>query len=325
MTTLAILWSRILVLTMTNMPMTASHPLQISRVIAADIKLSHSIFALPFALLAAFLVATRTGGSPDWLRFSGQLILIILAMISARTVAMLANRILDRKIDAANPRTQNRAIPSGRLSLRDAVITLVGSALFFMVICLAFGIFFTNWWPLILGLPVLAWIAAYPLLKRWTWACHLYLGSALALSPIAVAIAMNPDALMVLPAIWFIAAMVMCWVAGFDIIYALQDESIDRSQGISSIPAYFGASKALWLSRILHLFAIISLIIVAQIEPLFGILFWIGTALVIALLVYEHITIARWGTSRMALAFFTLNGIISCVLGAMGIIDTLIN
>ncbi|MDG2055335.1 MAG: 4-hydroxybenzoate octaprenyltransferase [Phycisphaerales bacterium] len=310
---------------MTNLPMTASSPITSSRVIAADIKLSHSIFALPFALLAAFLVVAKTGGSVDWVKFSSQLLLIILAMISARTVAMLSNRILDRKIDATNPRTKNRAIPSGRLPLRHAITTLLTVALVFMLICLAFALFFGNWWPLILGIPVLLWIAVYPLLKRWTWACHLYLGSALALSPIAVAIAIEPNALFTIPAIWLIAGMVLCWVAGFDVIYALQDESIDRSQGISSIPARFGSATALWLSRLLHLLAVGFLVATVLIEPIFGLLFWIGIATVSALLLYEHLTVARWGTTRMALAFFTLNGIISCILGGLGIIDTLIN
>ena len=310
---------------MTNLPMTASSPITSSRVIAADIKLSHSIFALPFALLAAFLVVAKTGGSVDWVKFSSQLLLIILAMISARTVAMLSNRILDRKIDATNPRTKNRAIPSGRLPLRHAITTLLTVALVFMLICLAFAVFFGNWWPLILGIPVLLWIAVYPLLKRWTWVCHLYLGSALALSPIAVAIAIEPNALFTIPAIWLIAGMVLCWVAGFDVIYALQDESIDRSQGISSIPARFGTATALWLSRLLHLLAVGFLVATVLIEPIFGLLFWIGIATVSALLLYEHLTVARWGTTRMALAFFTLNGIISCILGGLGIIDTLIN
>ena len=310
---------------MTNLPITASSPITSSRVIAADIKLSHSIFALPFALLAAFLVVAKTGGSVDWAKFSSQLLLIILAMISARTVAMLSNRILDRKIDATNPRTKNRAIPSGRLPLGHAITTLLTAALVFMLICLAFAVFFGNWWPLILGIPVLLWIAAYPLLKRWTWACHLYLGSALALSPIAVAIAIEPNTLFTIPAIWLIAGMVLCWVAGFDVIYALQDESIDRSQGISSIPARFGTVTALWLSRLLHLLAVGFLVATVLIDPIFGLLFWIGIAIVSALLLYEHLTIARWGTTRMALAFFTLNGIISCILGGLGIIDTLIN
>ncbi len=197
----------------------ASSAYRTAREIAADIKLHHSVFALPFAVLGAFMAAAPVGSEGvQWTRFGGQLALIVVAMVFARTVAMLANRLLDRSIDARNPRTAGRAIPSGRLSPAGAITVLAGCTAGFGVVCLAFGVFYQNWWPAWLGVPVLAWLAVYPLLKRFTALCHLYLGASLAISPLAAAIAVEPGSLAVQPSLWLLAAMVMCWVAGFDII-----------------------------------------------------------------------------------------------------------
>ncbi|MCZ6493474.1 MAG: UbiA family prenyltransferase, partial [Planctomycetota bacterium] len=160
----------------------APTPLRTARVIAADIKLSHSVFALPFAVLAAFMAAAPLGRAILWSRFSGQLALVVAAMVFARTVAMLANRLLDRNIDKDNPRTTARALPSGRLSVPMALGALLGCSTGFMALCLAFGVLYGNWWPAGLGLPVLAWLSLYPLLKRFTSLSHLYLGSSLAIS-----------------------------------------------------------------------------------------------------------------------------------------------
>ena len=225
------------------------------RLIATDIKIAHSIFALPFALLAAFMAAKADEAEIDWSRFAGQLVLIVLAMVFARTVAMLANRILDRNLDAENPRTAGRALPSGKLSLKSAIGVMMLCVILFMLVCSAFGFLYANWWPAILGMPVLIWISAYALLKRFTTLCHLYLGSSLALSPLAAAIAIQPESVMQQPALWLLAGMVLCWVAGFDIIYALQDLETDLKQGLHSIPSRFGTSGGMWISRGLHLIA----------------------------------------------------------------------
>lgn len=303
---------------------TTTPPLRALRLIAADIKLAHSVFALPFAILAAFMAA-KNGTVPffEWPRFGGQLALIILAMFFARTVAMLANRLLDREIDRRNPRTAGRALPSGRLSPRMALSVLLICAAMFMLICLAFGILYGNWWPSILGLPVLLWLSAYPLFKRFTWLCHFALGSALAISPLAAAVAIDPAALGRQPALWLLAAMVLLWVAGFDVIYALQDIEVDLAENLHSIPGRFGLPGALWASRLMHLLASAALIAAAAVDDRLGRLFAIGVGIVLALLIVEHATVARWGTKRIALAFFTLNGIISCILGALGIADVL--
>jgi 4-hydroxybenzoate polyprenyltransferase len=298
--------------------------LHTARVIAADIKLHHSVFAMPFAVLAAFMAAAPVGRSIDWPRFAGQLALVVVAMIFARTVAMLSNRLLDRHLDRRNPRTTGRALPSGRVTAMTVLAVLLTCAGCFMAVCLGFGLLYGNWWPAGLGLPVLTWLGAYPLLKRFTPLCHLYLGSALGLSPLAAALAVEPAAVVSQPALWLVAIMVMCWVAGFDIIYALQDIEIDRALGQFSLPARWGAPAAMWASRTLHLVSAVCLAAAAGIDPRLGILFAIGTVIVIALLAYEHLTVARWGTTRIAMAFFTLNGIVSCILGTLGVADVLI-
>ena len=301
--------------------------------IAADIKLAHSVFAMPFALLAAFMAAPWTAekGLSDLSfstearsRFAGQIVLVIAAMVFARTAAMLANRILDRTIDRDNPRTAQRAIPSGQLGLRQALIALACCAILFIVICAGFGLLYQNWWPLILALPVLTWICAYGWFKRFTSLCHIYLGSSLAISPIAAAIAINPAAVVEQASIWLIGTMVLCWVAGFDIIYALQDVEIDRKQGLFSIPSRLGVQRAMLISRTLHALSIACLIACLLIDDRLDLLFGLGIAAVCALLLYEHLTVARWGTTKIAIAFFTLNGIISCLLGALGIVDVLL-
>ena len=178
------------------------------RVIAEDIKIAHSIFALPFALLGAAIAAVdhRTGFSAA--EITGLCTLIILAMVTARTSAMLANRLLDHHIDARNPRTRGRALPSHRITRADARRAWLASSLGFVAIACAFGVLYANWWPAILSVPVLMWLSAYGLLKRWTALCHVYLGLSLAMSPLAATIAVHPDSL-TSPAIWLLCALVI--------------------------------------------------------------------------------------------------------------------
>ena len=303
-------------------PTERASPLRSLRIVAGDIKLAHSVFAMPFAVLGAFMAAPAP---IDWGRFGGQLLLVVLAMVLARTVAMLANRILDRRIDAANPRTALRAIPRGRLSVRSALAALLACAAGFMLVCVAFGGLYDNWWPAVLGLPVLGWLSAYPLCKRFTALSHLVLGSALAISPLAAALAVHPPAFVEQPALWLLAGMVLCWVAGFDVIYALQDVRVDREQGLHSLPGRLGQRRALALSRGLHVVAAGLLALAALADPRFGLLFMFGVLVVCGLLLYEHRTVANWGTTRVALAFFTFNGLISCLLGVVGVIDLLVD
>ena len=291
------------------------------RVIAEDIKLAHSVFALPFAVLGASLAAFHAGdGRIDWGTFVLPLGLVVIAMVFARTAAMLANRILDHRIDAGNPRTSGRAIPSGRLDLRTAVVAFTIACLGFLVICGLFGILRDNWWPAILGVPVLAWITSYGLFKRFTWFCHLWLGASLALSPVAAAIAIDPSSLAG-PSLWLLSGMVLFWVAGFDVIYALQDVEVDRRDGLNSIPARFGVDGALWFSRFLHLASLACLVGVSVWTPGLGRGFQAAVVLVALLLLVEHLTVRRWGTTRMALTFVTLNGLVSIVVGLVGVVE----
>lgn len=296
-------------------------PLAHLRAAAADIKLAHSVFALPFAILGALLVAPRAEGSIRWDAFGWMLLIVVMCMFFARTWAMLFNRIVDARIDARNPRTARRAIPGGRISPRAAWALALGAGAAFMGSASLFGVLFSNWWPLILSIPVLAWIGFYSLTKRFTALCHVFLGGALAASPIAAAIAVNPELVGLTPSLWWLAAMVLLWVAGFDVIYALQDMDFDRSQGLRSIPAALGWRGAAWVSRGLHAGALAALVMAWRADVRLGVVFGAGVALVAGLLVTEHVILARRGKAGLEMAFFTVNGIVSCALGAAGAVD----
>lgn len=300
----------------------------------ADIKLAHSVFALPFALLAAFLAASPFS---NWARFSGQLTLILCCMVLARTWAMLLNRLADRRIDADNPRTARRALAAGRLSPRAGWTIASLCALLFLAVCAAFLLIYDNPWPITLAPLVLAWLALYAYTKRFTFLCHFFLGSALAISPIAAVIAINPANLAMSAtslafsapisptaiAVTFLALFVLLWVAGFDIAYALQDLDFDRSTGLHSVPARFGWRGALWTARALHTLAFTALILAINTAPPLNTITYAAAALVAALLIYEHIVLTKRGVAGIPMAFFTLNGFISLALGAAGITDTL--
>ncbi|MFG0241868.1 MAG: 4-hydroxybenzoate octaprenyltransferase [Phycisphaerales bacterium JB054] len=293
----------------------------VARLVATDIKLAHSVFALPFALLGVFLARPA---SDTHAALAAKLTIVVVCMVCARTWAMLVNRLADRRIDAANPRTARRALASGRLTLRDGLAAAAVSAALFIAATTLFGIFFANWWPTILAVPVLLWIGFYSFTKRFTALCHVFLGGALAASPVCAAIAVDPAALSTTPALWWLAGMVLCWVAGFDVIYALQDLDYDREVGLSSIPAALGPRGAAWVSRALHALASACLILAWRTDPRLGPLFAAAIALAIALLIAEHIILIRKGLAGLDMAFFTLNGVVSCVLGAAGVVDLLV-
>jgi len=313
----------------------APHPapglLATVRAVGADIKLAHSVFALPFAVLGAFLARPLES---SWTRFAGQLALIVLCMVLARTWAMVVNRLADREIDARNPRTARRVFASGRLAVSRGVGVLAVCNLLFAGACSLYWFMFRNPWPLVLAEPVLAWIAFYSFTKRFTWLCHVFLGGALAASPVAAAIAINPGAIGLgaslgaplsahagVPAVWWLALMVVLWVAGFDVIYALQDVDVDRREKLFSIPSRLGVGAALWISRGLHAGALAALLMAWRTEPRFGPVFAAAAGLVGALLIAEHAILARRGRAGLEMAFFTVNGVVSCVLGAAGCVD----
>lgn len=302
------------------------------RLVAADIKIAHSVFALPFAALAA-VMASPKGSGVSTAHFAVQLALVVGCMVAARTWAMLFNRLADADIDAQNPRTARRAVASGALSRGAAWAFALGSAGVFVALAAGFGMINDNWWPLVLALPVLGWIALYSLTKRFTWLCHVFLGGALAASPIAAAIAVHPESVGLgaawplalttpgVPAIWALAGMVLVWVAGFDVIYALQDTKIDRAQGLYSIPARLGVPAALWIARGLHLVAFAALLLAWKLDPRLGTTFLAAILLVGALLVLEHGIVARQGERGIDMAFFTVNGVVSVILGLSGFLD----
>lgn len=293
--------------------------------IGRDIKLSHTVFALPFAALAACYAA---GGWPSW----SQIGLILWCMFFARTFAMLSNRYVDRRIDAANPRTAGRALPSGRLRPRDVVIAMVVCAA--MLIVGAAGFIVANdppnIWPLVCAPVVLLWLGAYGLMKRVTYLAHFFLGAALGISPVAATLAIDPSMLAgSLP--WLLGGFVLLWVAGFDVIYALQDIEVDRAEQIHSIPATFGATSALLVAKVIHLAALGLLVLLQRNTPAFRYhqifpdttvsFFTAGLVLVAVLLIAEHRAAAR---GRFSMAFFTINGVIALVLSALGIADLML-
>jgi 4-hydroxybenzoate polyprenyltransferase len=246
-------------------------------------------------------------------------------MVLARTWAMLVNRLADADFDAANPRTARRAVASGRLPRRSAALIAVLCAAAFTAAAAAFWLFFANFWPLALALPVLAWLALYSFAKRFTALCHLLLGTALAISPLAAALAIRPAALTDTPALYWLAAMVTTWVAGFDTIYALQDTDFDQQRKLFSIPSRLGVPAALWISRLLHLTAAAALFMAALADPrLNGPPFLLAVVLATLLLIAEHAVLARRGKAGLDMAFFTLNGIVSCVVGGLGVVALLI-
>lgn len=296
------------------------------RLIAADIKLAHSVFALPFAALGAFLAFEGAGIS--WSRFAGQLALVVACMVLARTWAMVVNRLADRRLDADNPRTSRRAFAAGRV--KPAIGWLVAGlcGVGFLALAWAFFALWQNPWPMYLALPVLAWLAFYSFTKRFTALCHVVLGASLALSPIAAAIAVRPGAVVGTPSLWWLAGFVLLWVAGFDVIYALQDEEYDRGKGLASIPAAIGTMGAVWAARALHVASGAMLLAAWTSHKQLGPIFACGIGLVGLLLLVEHVALAASGRAPKArpmlqAAFFTLNGVVSLIVGAAGCVDLL--
>lgn len=261
------------------------------------IKFSHTLFALPFALAGMMLAA---GGLPE----SRVVVWILAAMVGARTAAMTFNRIADKEIDAKNPRTAMRHLPAGRVGAVEAwIMTLAGAGL------TVFAAGMLN--PLCLALsPVaLAAVFAYPYFKRFTWFCHVFLGVCLSAAPLGAYMAVTGR---LDPVILPLGLAVVLWVAGFDILYALQDLDHDRAAGLHSIPGVLGVAKSLILAKLLHGAAY--LLFLVQI-PLFGLgaYYWAGMAVVFILIAYEHSLVKVNDLSKLDAAFFTMNGIISVV------------
>ena len=290
------------------------HPLRTFADLLGMIRFSHTLFALPFALLGALMASYQPEGA--WRGGVKEWIAILLCMVTARSAAMAFNRLVDRSIDARNPRTASRHLPSGRLSVRTvAVFTVANVALFIAATALFLP---ENPWPIRLSAPVLLWLLGYSFAKRWTSLAHYWLGLALAMAPVAAWIAIRGD--LDWPPV-LLGLGVLCWVGGFDIIYACQDYAFDRGSGLRSIPARFGIRGALAMAAASHAAMIAAMIGVGFVYPPFGTIYGVGLGLVASLLLFEHAWVRPDDLQRVNQAFFHVNVGISLGLLAIGVLD----
>ena len=272
------------------------------------IKFSHTVFALPFALLGFFLAVKTTEKNFDW-KLLG---LVVLCMVFARSAAMAFNRLIDTDVDKENPRTAIREIPAGVIGKGSALVFVVLNSLFFIV-----ATYFINTICFYLSPVALLVILGYSYTKRFTFLCHLILGLGLSLAPIGAWLAVTGE-FAVLPVLFSFA--VLFWVSGFDIIYALQDEAFDKSKGLHSIPAAIGTKNALLLSSIFHFFSA-DFILAAGFIGNAGMYYWIAAAIFSGLLLYQHSLVKPNDLSKVNIAFFTTNGIASIVFASLAIVD----
>jgi 4-hydroxybenzoate polyprenyltransferase len=287
--------------TTASAPTLAPLPARFARLV----KIEHTIFALPFAYVGAFLAVDRTPSAHD-------LVWITLAMVGARSLAMALNRLIDARIDARNPRTATRELPSGQLSAAHVVVFCAAALALFLVAVWQLAPK-THWlWPI----PVAGFVI-YPYLKRFTWLCHFWLGAVDGLAPIGAWVAITNH----LPwQAWLLGAAVALWVAGFDCFYALFDLDVDRRQGLHSIATRFGTRGAFAGARVSHAGTVASLV-GAGLGLAVGVLYWLGVAAVAGLLVYEHALVRPNDLRRLDAAFFTMNGVISVAFAAFVIAD----
>ena len=273
------------------------------------IKFSHTIFAMPFALIGFVLGITTTESNFDWLLFS----LIILCMIFARSAAMAFNRYVDRDIDTANPRTAKvREIPNGTIKAQSALVFVIINC-FLFVACT----WLINPLCFLLSPIALFIILGYSYTKRFTALCHLILGLGLSLAPIGAFLAVTAE-FAITPILFSIA--VLFWVGGFDIIYSLQDKDFDKNQNLHSIPVWIGKKQALQLAKVFHLVTFFALLYPA-VNQNFESLYWIGFSIFSALLIYQHSIVKHNDLSKVNLAFFTTNGLASVVFSIFVILE----
>ena len=288
---------------MTATPTPALLPTRFARLI----KIEHTIFALPFAYVGAFLAVHGTPSGHD-------LLWITLAMVGARSLAMALNRLIDAGIDARNPRTAGREIPSGQLSVAQVVVfCLVSLALFLAAVWQLDPL--VRWlWPI----PVAGFVV-YPYLKRFTWLCHFWLGAVDGLAPVGAWVAITGR----LPwQAWMLGAAVALWVSGFDLFYALFDQEVDRRQGLHSIVTRFGVRGAFLGARLAHA-TTVACLVAAGLGLHVGAVYWVGVAVVALLLGYEHSLVRPTDIRRLDMAFFTMNGVISVAFAIFVIVDAM--
>ncbi len=262
---------------------------------ASLVKFEHSVFALPFAYSAAFLAEMKVPGF--WTMFW-----ITVAMVAARSFAMAVNRLIDQEIDARNPRTAGRELPSGQLKRWQVWVFAFVSLGVLIGSTFALPVITRYLWPVVV-IP----LVVYPYTKRWTWLCHLALGIAIGLGPVGAWVAVtgtaDPEALL-------IGGAVACWIAGFDVIYAFMDIEVDRKQGLHSIPADLGERAGLWATRILHVMAVALLAAVGVVQGA-NFVYYLGVGVCAMLLGYENWLMRKADLQKVGVAFMTMNGIIS--------------
>lgn len=302
------------------------------------IRFSHTLFALPFAVLAAVMAwhvramdhpATPNSHLPPLLsaiRWQ-ELVGILLCMVTARSAAMAFNRVADRRFDAGNPRTAKRHLPAGVLSLRTVVIFALLNSVAFIASTL---IFLPNWLPIALSVPVLLFLLAYSYTKRFTSFAHVWLGASLMLAPISAWIALRGDVLLqrpldILPAV-VLGGAVLLWVTGFDIIYACQDYDFDRQAKLNSIPVRLGIARSLRLAAAMHFGMILLLAALPFVasQLALGWIYWLGVAAVALLLAWEHLLVRPDDLTRVNVAFFQINAIVSVGLLAVVTLDLIV-
>src|SRR6056297_183501 len=276
------------------------------------VKFSHTIFAMPFAFIGYFLALYQTNSNFEW-KLLG---LIVLCMIFARNAAMAFNRFVDREIDNKNPRTAVREIPSGIIKAKSALIFVIVNALLFILTT-----YFINKITFILSPVALFIILGYSITKKFTAICHLILGLGLSLAPIGAYLAVT-GTFNLLPILY--SFVVLFWVSGFDIIYALQDLDFDKEEQLKSFPVFFGRKGALSASILLH-FLSAAIVIIAGLIAGFGLMYWMGSILFIILLIYQHLLVKPNDLSRVNLAFFTTNGIASIIFAVFTITELVLD
>ena len=264
------------------------------------VKFSHTIFAMPFALIGYFLALQQTNSEFEWKLF----IFVILCMVFARNAAMACNRFIDREIDIKNPRTAIREIPAGIIKAKSALLFVIINSILFIA-----ATYFINQLAFRLSPIALLVILGYSITKKFTALCHLILGLGLSLAPIGAYLAVTGK-FALLPVLY--SLVVLFWVSGFDIIYALQDLDFDKEEELKSFPVFFGKKGALLASTLLHILTA-TITFYAGYLGQFGILYWIGSSIFIGLLFYQHTLVKPNDLSKVNLAFFTTNGIASAV------------
>jgi 4-hydroxybenzoate polyprenyltransferase len=273
------------------------------------VKIEHTVFALPFAYVGAFLAVDGVPAAHD-------LLWVTLAMVGARSLAMALNRLIDAGLDARNPRTAQRELPSGQLTAVEVFAFCLASLALFLVAVWQLDPLVRWLWPI----PVIAFVV-YPYLKRFTWLCHLWLGAVDGLAPVGAWVAITGR----LPwQAWVLGVAVALWIAGFDLFYALFDLDVDRAQGLHSWATRFGVEGVFAGARAMHI-ATVALLAVAGAGLSIGTLYWIGVAGVAALLGYEHSLVRPTDLRRLDLAFFTMNGIISVAFFGLVLADAAIS